>query len=91
MVDAKYKAEKYDGFPNPDVYQVLAYCSALRLPVGHLVYAKGNEPVREYVLPHTGVDGAGVTVRAHTLDLEQAPAEVLEQVAELAERIGRAD
>lgn len=51
VVDVKYKAEKYGGFPNPDVYQVLAYCSALQLPVGHLVYAKGNEPVRECVLP----------------------------------------
>lgn len=88
VIDAKYKAEKYGGFPNPDVYQLLAYCSALRLPVGHLVYAKGNEPVREYLLPHTGVDGAGVTVRVHTLDLEIPPEGLLKQVAELAGRVG---
>lgn len=29
VVDAKYKAEKVSGFPNPDVYQLLAYCTSL--------------------------------------------------------------
>lgn len=43
VIDAKYKSEKVAGYPNADLYQMLAYCTALGLPVGHLVYAKGNE------------------------------------------------
>ena len=39
VIDAKYKAESVAGYPNADRYQMLAYCTALRLQVGHLVYA----------------------------------------------------
>ena len=39
VIDAKYKAEKPAGYPNADLYQLLAYCTILGLPVGHLVYA----------------------------------------------------
>jgi 5-methylcytosine-specific restriction enzyme subunit McrC len=42
VVDAKYKAEKPSGFPNADLYQLLAYCTVLGLRVGHLVYAAGT-------------------------------------------------
>ena len=87
VVDAKYKAESVAGFPNPDVYQMLAYCSALRLPVGHLVYAKGFDKIRGYRLPYTGLDGAGVEVVAHALDLSKEPEGLLRQVEELAARI----
>ena len=52
VVDAKYKAEKYDGFPNADIYQALAYCTAFGLPRGHLVYARGNEEPRTYTIQH---------------------------------------
>ncbi|MEU8118688.1 hypothetical protein AB0C21_08250 [Spirillospora sp. NPDC049024] len=42
VADAKYKAERPEGFPDADLYQMLAYCTALRLSDGHLIYAKGN-------------------------------------------------
>jgi len=35
VIDAKYKAEKPAGYPNADLYQLLAYCTVLGLPVGH--------------------------------------------------------
>ncbi len=79
VVDAKYKAEKPEGFPNADLYQLLAYCTVLGLQDGHLVYAKGND--------HSAVHqvvGADVTITAHTLDLTHAPEDLLAQVAELA-------
>lgn len=79
VVDAKYKAEKYDGFPNPDIYQTLAYCTAFGLPRGHLVYAKGNEEPRTYRISPVGVE-----VVAHCLDLEASPEEILGQIADLA-------
>lgn len=46
VADAKYKAKKPAGFPNADLYQLLAYCTVLDLPVGHLVDAKGNEEAK---------------------------------------------
>lgn len=83
VVDAKYKAERYDGFPNADIYQLLAYCTAYGLPRGHLVYARGNEEPRTY-----SISAAGVRLMAHCLDLEASPAELLGQVADLAAAIG---
>ena len=34
VIDAKYKAEKPAGYPNADLYQLLAYCTVLGLPAG---------------------------------------------------------
>jgi 5-methylcytosine-specific restriction enzyme subunit McrC len=79
VIDAKYKAEKPSGFPDADLYQLLAYCTALRLPDGHLVYAQGNEAGRTHLVP-----GAGVTLHAHTLNLDKPPAGLLAQVDALA-------
>ena len=82
VIDAKYKAERYDGFPNADIYQVLAYCTAFGLPKGHLVYAAGNEEPRTYT-----ISAAGMTVVAHCLNLEAPPDALLRQVADLAGRL----
>lgn len=80
VVDAKYKAEKPSGYPNPDVYQILAYCTALGLDVGHLVYAKGNEVAQKHV-----AKGSGAFVIQHALDLLSEPRSLLRQVSDLAE------
>jgi 5-methylcytosine-specific restriction enzyme subunit McrC len=80
VVDAKYKAERYDGFPQADLYQLLAYCTALEVPNGHLVYAKGSEGDK---LTYK-VRGTDVTIHCHTLELEQSPEGMLNQIAELA-------
>ena len=82
VVDAKYKAEKPEGFPNADIYQMLAYCTVLGLPQGHLIYAKGNEPALAHSIRRTGV-----VIHCHALDLGAPPAALLKQVGELAEGI----
>jgi 5-methylcytosine-specific restriction enzyme subunit McrC len=82
VVDAKYKAEKPDGYPDADLYQMLAYCTALGLPEGHLVYAKGNAPHTAHRVRH-----AGIVIHQHALDLDQAPADLLGEVRSLAYRI----
>jgi len=82
VIDAKYKSEKVAGYPNADLYQLLAYCTALGLPVGHLIYAKGNEAAQQMV-----IRGSGVELHAHALDLELMPAELMKQVTTLAHRI----
>lgn len=79
VVDAKYKIEKPSGFPHADVYQMLAYCTALQLGEGHLVYAKGNAVVNRHEVRH-----AGIVIVTHTIDLGLHPAQLLAQVDDLA-------
>ena len=79
VADAKYKAEKPAGFPQADLYQMLAYCTALGLPRGHLIYARGNElPAKYEVL------NASVEITCHALDLDVEPRQLLLQVQRLA-------
>ena len=82
VVDAKYKAEKPAGYPQVDLYQLLAYCTALGLREGHLVYAKGNEAETVHE-----VQGADIAIHCHTVDLDQPPTALLEQMHTLAHRI----
>ncbi|WP_067069021.1 McrC family protein [Carbonactinospora thermoautotrophica] len=82
VVDAKYKAERTSGVPQQDLYQMLAYCTALGLPRGHLVYAKGQQPE----LTHH-VRNSGVELVQHALDLEQDLPGLRGQVARIAEAI----
>jgi 5-methylcytosine-specific restriction enzyme subunit McrC len=78
VADAKYKGEKPSGFPQADLYQLLAYCTVLGIPEGHLVYAKGNEEAMVHC-----VVGANVNIHCHTLDLAQPPPALLTQIEKL--------
>lgn len=82
VVDAKYKAEKREGFPDADLYQMLAYCTALGLREGHLVYARGNAPHAAHTVRH-----AGIVIHQHALDLDQEPAGLLSDVQAVAARL----
>lgn len=76
VADTKYKVLDDAGrLRNEDAYQLLAYCTRLGLPVGHLVYAAGNLPVEPYVLK-----GSDVVLHIHRVDLGQT-VEELERVA----------
>lgn len=80
IFDAKYKAERPEGFPNADLYQVLAYCTVIGLHEGHLVYAKGNEsPVTH------AVRNSRVVVHCHALDLSLEPSDLIAQIEDIAE------
>ncbi|GAA4971374.1 McrC family protein [Actinoplanes utahensis] len=76
VFDAKYKL----SLPNEDVYQMLAYCTALGLTAGWLVYAHG---VPDGPLPvrHTGIE-----IVRHPLDLSAPPPALLAQIGALADR-----
>ncbi|MEU1372417.1 restriction endonuclease [Streptomyces triculaminicus] len=82
VADAKYKAEKRAGFPDADLYQMLAYCTALGLPEGHLIYAKGNAPHAAHRVRH-----AGIVIHQHALDLDQAPAGLLGDITAVCQRM----
>jgi 5-methylcytosine-specific restriction enzyme subunit McrC len=86
VVDAKYKSETPAGYPNADLYQLLAYCTALGLRRGHLVYAKGSgDPA-----VHT-VRNAEVEIICDALDLATEPAHLLTQIHSLSTRLAIAD
>ncbi|MBF6445964.1 McrC family protein [Nocardia farcinica] len=82
IIDAKYKAEAPAGFPDADLYQMLAYCTVTGLHHGHLVYAKGNAPEQTH-----RVRRSSITIHCHALDLSLPPSDLLDTVDDLAARI----
>ena len=84
--DAKYKRIEPPHAPSADLYQVLAYATAVDLPGGMLIYA-GGEPRRAiHRIRHTGKQ---VVVVA--LDLTGEPGEILGQMSELADQVRAMD
>ncbi len=80
IADAKYKLESdSSGYPNADHYQMLAYCTALQVPVAWLVYASGSQGPTTRQVRNTEVD-----IVEYPLQLDLAPAALLKQVNDLA-------
>ena len=65
VADCKYKRLEPDEYLHHDVYQVLAYCTAMNVEQGLLVYPLHEVNVRDEV----SVRNAPVTIRQTTLDL----------------------
>lgn len=82
--DCKYKRAVVEGVPNADLYQLLAYTTALDLDDGLLVYAAGEHPPGAHTVKH-----AGKRLRVATMDLAGDPHAVLEEVGALAAQIRR--
>ncbi len=80
--DAKYKRIDDGAVPNADVYQILAYTTALDLPGGLLVYAKGEADQVEYETLHSGK-----RLAVTTIDLAGSIDEILATVDRLAQRV----
>jgi 5-methylcytosine-specific restriction enzyme subunit McrC len=82
VADAKYKAGKRGDYPEADLYQMLAYCTALGLGEGHLVYAKGAAAHAAHRVRH-----AGIVIHQHALDLDQQPAGLLADIAAVSRQM----
>jgi 5-methylcytosine-specific restriction enzyme subunit McrC len=81
VFDAKYKLEDdSSGYPNADAYQMLAYCTALRLKRGWLVYAEGTSSAAHQVL------NTEISIVPYPLDLTASPTALLSQVQHLADQ-----
>lgn len=80
--DCKYKRAVVEGVPNADLYQLLAYETALDLDDGLLVYAAGEHPAGAHTVKY-----AGKRLRVATLDLAGEPREVLSAIDALADEI----
>ena len=83
--DAKYKNISGEReIPNADLYQLLAYATALDLPGGLLIYAKGEAQPAEYLVRH-----AGKRLEVVSLDLSGEIEEILASIGCLARRVRR--
>lgn len=79
--DVKYKQDTGSGL-NADLYQLLAYATAADVSDATLVYASGPPTPRT----HT-VLGANVALHVEHLDVAAEPQVLLQQIAELVDRI----
>ena len=77
--DAKYKNIAGERVPNADVYQLLAYVTALDLPGGMLVYAEGEADTATYRVRHSGR-----RLEVTALDLSGTLDDVLRRVDHIA-------
>lgn len=80
--DAKYKRIAPTGFPNADIYQMLAYCTAADLPSGLLVYAAGESEPGVY-----RIRKADKVIEVDSLDLGGKPEDILTEVKRIAEKV----
>ena len=80
--DAKYKRVRVEGVPNADLYQLLAYVTALNLPAGLLIYAQGEAETVTY-----NVRNSGKRLEVAALDLGGSLDAVLKSVDFLADKI----
>lgn len=80
--DAKYKNLSGSSAPRPDLYQLLAYATALDLPGGLLVYAHGEAVPASYLVAH-----ARKRLEVTALDLSGELATVLQQVEQVAQQV----
>jgi 5-methylcytosine-specific restriction enzyme subunit McrC len=77
VADVKYKLAS-GTTPNPDLYQMLAYCTALGLPRGYLICAAGEEQPNSYAIRN-----AGIEVIVKPLDLAAEPTSLLKEAEHL--------
>lgn len=84
VFDAKYKLASPTGaYPNADQYQMLAYCTALSLSRGYLIYAGTKVDIVEP--SNSRVRNTEVDLVQWPLDVSVAPADLIEQVRNVAQ------
>ncbi len=80
--DAKYKNITGKSVPEADLYQMLAYITALDLSSGLLVYAQGEADVATYTVRHSRK-----RLEVTSLDMSGTLDKILDNVGILAERV----
>ena len=80
--DAKYKFVSHGNVPNADLYQLLAYVTALGLPGGMLIYAKGEREPATFRVKRNGK-----RFEVDALDLSGTLEDVLNRVESLAIKV----
>ena len=83
--DAKYKRVRDERVPNADLYQLLAYVTALDLPGGLLVYAKDDEDPETRGMTYD-IRNTNKRLKVAVLDLSGTLEDVLGRVKNLASK-----
>ena len=83
--DAKYKRVRDERVPNADLYQLLAYVTALDLPGGLLVYAKDDDDPDTRGMAYD-IRNTGKRLEVAVLDLSGTLEDVLGRVGGLASK-----
>ena len=81
--DAKYKKITHSSVPNADLYQLLAYATALDLPGGLLIYAQGEDRASANI----SVRHADKRLEVASLDISGTLEETLARVKSLSTRV----
>lgn len=81
VADAKYKVSNIGEWDSGNLYQMLAYCVALRIKRGMLVYATHRAPEVQTVTSN------GVQIELVGIDLGARPAQILVQADQLARKL----
>lgn len=84
VIDAKYKVLAAGRPSNEDLYQLTAYCTALGIGRGHLVYASGTPEVTRHEIRRTSI-----SVTAHALDLGAPVPQLLARIEGIAREVAR--
>lgn len=85
VADTKYKVLT-DGSgapPSGDVYQMVAYALALRVPASHLIYVSGDVVSRTIAVP-----AAGVNIHVHAVDLGGSIDALEAEMTSLSQAVG---
>lgn len=80
--DVKYKRVTVADIPHADLYQLLAYTIASRLPGGLLVYSADEAEPVEHEIPF-----AGKRLKVAALDVSDQPDQILARIANLADGV----
>jgi 5-methylcytosine-specific restriction enzyme subunit McrC len=82
--DVKYKRTTAEGVLHPDIYQLLAYATATKLPRVSIIYAGGKGERDELMVGNHIIRETDITIDVFVLDLTKSSKEVLEQISEIA-------
>lgn len=82
VVDCKYKRSEAGSVHETDVYQLLAYCTALGLSRGLLIYPRHVAAIQDEVR----IQNSAVRIRRASLDLRGSPGDLRAACDDLAER-----
>ena len=80
--DVKYKRLSARGYQHADLYQLLAYLTALGLPVGLLVYPTSEAATEVFQVPM-----AGKQLRIHILPVDGDPDDIDREVRRLVSTV----
>ncbi|MGW4369802.1 McrC family protein [Nocardia takedensis] len=84
ILDAKYKTARSPTEHETDLYQMLAYCTALAVTDGYLVYAAATDQVGPRTVT---VRESGTRIHIYALDLTQHPHNIEAQIHQLADTL----